>query len=72
VLQNTDIFTRYGQSPPSRVRINNVVSSESCQRDVPKFPFFKAALVPTAGEVQKLQHLDFSVGGRRCLKSFCA
>jgi hypothetical protein len=44
------------------MRVNNVVSLEICQRDVPKVPFFKAVLVSTAGEVQKLQHLDFSLG----------
>ena len=44
-----------------------VLLRASCQRDVPNVPpFLKAALGSTAGEVQKLQHLDFSfVGGMR-------
>jgi hypothetical protein len=39
-----------------------VILPLSCQRDVPNVPpFLKAALVSTAGEVQKLQHLDFFI-----------
>ena len=37
---------------------------------MPKVPFFKAALLSTAGKVPKLQHLNFSFGGRRRPKSF--
>jgi hypothetical protein len=45
--------------PLSRTPVNNVGSSQSCQRDVPKVSLLKAALVSSAGEVGKLQHLDF-------------
>jgi hypothetical protein len=44
-------------SPPSRTRVNNVVSSQSCQQDVPKSQRRTGSKGAIGGQtIQKLQH----------------